>query len=116
MKSTTSAETMALLDGVEDCLLIAKIISELHGGKTLPVLSRVDCKNLRDAIYSSKNIEDKRLKIDLCTVRDYLRLGELSKVEFVETKCQLADTLTKTGADASKLIDAIQGCLPLLYE
>ena len=107
---------MALLDGVEDCLLIARLICELQNGLTLPVYSRVDCKNLRDSIYSSKTIEDKRLKIDLCTMRDYLRIGELMGVELVDTKSQLADTLTKTGADSGKLIEAIQGQLPLLLK
>ena len=55
----------------------------------------------------------KRLKIDLCTVRDYLRLGELTEVSLVDTKSQLADTLTKSGADAAKLKEAIQGHLPV---
>ena len=103
---------MALLDGVEDCLLIAKLIFELHRGLNLKIISRVDCKNLRDTIYSSKTIEDKRLKIDLCTARDYLRKGELSEVQLVDTRNQLADALTKTGVDCGKLIEAMQGRLP----
>ena len=79
----------------------------------LPVVAKVDCKNLRDSVYSSKTVEDKRLKIDLCTVRDYLRLGELSEVCLVNTKEQLADTLTKSGADPLNLKEAIQGRLPV---
>ena len=113
VKSTTSAETLALLDGIEDCFLIRQIISELFNGLTLPVFAKVDCKNLHDSVYSSKTVEDKRLKIDLCTVRDYLRLGELTEVSLVDTKSQLADTLTKSGADAAKLKEAIQGHLPV---
>jgi len=46
-------------------------------------------------------------------VRDYLRLGELHAVELVDTRSQLADTLTKTGADSTKLIEAVQGRLPI---
>ena len=113
VKSTTSAETLALLDGIEDCLLIKQIISEMCNGLMLPVIANVDCKNLRDSVYSSKTVEDKRLKIDICTVRDYIRLGELSEVKLVDTNNQLADTLTKSGADATKLKYAIQGRLPV---
>lgn len=113
VKSTTSAETLALLDGIEDCLLIRKIVGELTNGLVLSVIANVDSKNLRDSVYSSKTVEDKRLKIDLCTVRDYLRLKELSEVRLVDTKNQLADTLTKSGADATKLKAAIQGQLPV---
>ena len=116
VKSTTSAETMALLDGIEIGMLISKLINEMYGGLLLPVFARVDCKNLKDSLYSSKTIEDKRLKIDVCTVRDYLRLGELHAFELVDTKSQLADTLTKTGADSTKLIEAVQGRLPITSE
>ena len=112
VKSTTSAETMALLDGVEDCFLIAKLVCEMNQGLMLQVFARVDCKNLKDSLYSSKTIEDKRLKIDLCTARDYLRKGELTGVDLVDTKSQLADALTKTGVDCAKLIEAMQGRLP----
>ena len=111
VKSTTGAETMALLDGVEDCLLMQRVLSELFNGKVVPVVAKVDCKNLHDSVYSSKTVEDKRLKIDLCTIRDYLRLGELSEVCLVNTKEQLADTLTKSGADPARLKEAIQGRL-----
>ena len=56
-------------------------------------------------------VEDRRLKIDIGTVRDYLRLGELSEVKLVDTKNQLDDILTKSGDGACKLRAAIQGQL-----
>ena len=104
---------LALLDGIEDCLLIKQIISEMCNGVMLPVIANVDCENLRNSVHSSKAVKYKRLKIDICTVRDYIRLGELSEVKLVDTKNQLADTLTKSGADATKLKNAIQGQLPV---
>ena len=73
VKSTLSAETMALLDGVENCYLLKVMLNEIHGQDlTLPITALVDSKSLKDALYSSKTIEDKRLKTDLCVLRDYL--------------------------------------------
>ena len=73
----------------------------------LPILGKTDSQSLVDSVYSSKTLEDDRVKVDICVLRDYLRIGELEHIEWVDTKFQLADCLTKSGASSQKLLDAL---------
>ena len=76
----------------------------------LPIQAFSDSKSLVDSVHSSKTLEDNRLKIDICVLRDYLRLGEVEQIGWVDTKEQLADSLTKSGASAQNLLDALSYC------
>ena len=115
VKSTLSAETMALLDGVENCFLLKTMLQEMHDENLpLPITAFVDSKSLKDAIYSSKTLEDKRLKIDICVLRDYLNNKELNDVCWVDTSQQLADPLTKMGANTAKILQVMEGSSRLL--
>ncbi len=77
---------MALLDGVHNCFLLKMMLQEMRGEDLpLPVTAFVDTKSLRGALYSSKTLEDERLKIDICVLRDYLNNQELNSVRRVDT-------------------------------
>ena len=108
VKSTLAAETLALMAGVECAFLCRTTIKELVGIKEgLPILAKTDSRSLVDSARSSKTLEDDRLKVDICVLRDYLRLGELEQIDWVDTKDQLADSLTKSGASSHKLLEAL---------
>ena len=108
VKSTSAAETLALMEGVESAFLCKTTIKELLDLDTgLQIRSYSDSKSLVDSVYSSKTLEDNRLKIDICVLRDYLRLGEIESIEWVDTKQQLADSLTKSGASAENLLEVL---------
>ena len=68
-----------------------------------------DNKSLYETVHSTKSIEDKRLKIDICILRQVLSNGEIHSIEWVETKKQIADSLTKGGASTKKLLDILNG-------
>ena len=109
MKSTLAAETLALLDGAEASILIAAMLTEiLNLQRNRPIVRCfVDNRSLVDAVYSTKVIEDKLLRINMAVLRDLLLRRELHDVSWVPTSCQLADALTKKGADAEPLIEAV---------
>ena len=109
VKSTLAAETLALLDGAEASILLAAMISELLNlqGHRPIVKCFVDNRSLVDAVYSTKVIEDRLLRINMAMLRDLLARRELHEVTWVPTSCQLADALTKRGADAEPLIEAV---------
>ena len=109
VKSTLGAETMALMTGVENCILFSAVVNELYQMSiNLSVYGVTDSKSLFDAVYSSKTLEDSRLKIDVAVLRDYLRKNEVKAIGWVATVDQLADALTKSGASTKKLVEAIQ--------
>ena len=107
VKSTLSAEAMALLEGAESSVYLARILSEISGCRPLKIRCFVDNKSLVDALYSSRSVDDKRLRIDLAVLRDMLEHGDIAEVTWVETSQQLADCLTKKGASAEQLRAAV---------
>ena len=103
VKSTLAAETLALVEGAEVSFYIASILKEMTRTKEIPIKCKVDNKSLVDALSSSKQVDDKRLRIDIAVLDDMLERKEINQVSWVDTKCQLADCLTKRGASTEKL-------------
>ena len=107
VKSTLSAETMALLDCAESAVYINHILSELTGCQPLKINCFVDNKSLVDALQSTNVIEDRRLRIDMAVIRCMLEKREIHSVSWVATSKQLADCLTKRGASTMLLRAAL---------
>ena len=107
VKSTLSAEAMALLECAEAAVYIAGILHELSGGERCRIRCFVDNKSLVDALKSCKQVEDRRLRIDIAVLRNMLERGEVEEVSWVDTSLQLADCLTKKGASSRQLRAAV---------
>ena len=107
VKSPLSAEALALVDGLDTTYLINSMVSELLNNdmqlKHLPVETFVDSKSLVDNIRSSKLLSEKRLRVDLASVRQSVERGEVS-VTWILRSEQLADCLTKIGASSVELL------------
>ena len=56
---------------------------------------------------SKKNVDDKRLRIDLAILRDLLQKKEVSSIQWIDTHGQLANCLTKKGASPAQVLAAI---------
>ena len=104
---TLAAETMALLDGAEASIYVSYIISDIMNIERLPIHCYVDNKSLVDSLYSSHQVDEKRLRIDLAVIDDMLQKSEITKVHWVDTTQQLANCMTKRGASSTRLMEAI---------
>ena len=80
VKSTLAAETLALVDCVDTALYIKWILSELSGWKKMPI-NYVGTKSLFDSLNSTKNVNDRRLRIDLTVLSDMLERRELNSMK-----------------------------------
>lgn len=107
VKSTLAAETLALLDGAEAAYFLGKMISDIFMIPVPPIICNTDNKSLLDALYTSKQVDDRRLRIDIAVLQDMIERGELQKVNWVSTADQLADALTKKGVPMERLKSAI---------
>ena len=108
VKSTLAAETLALVEGAEVSFYIASIIKEITKMKEeMPIQCKVDNKSLVDALSSSKQVDDRRLRIDIAVLDEMLEKKEIHNVFWVDTTSQLADCLTKRGASTEKLRAAL---------
>ena len=112
VKSTLAAETMALLEGTECCFLIKSTLLGILGLSNDTNLLRIkaitDNKSLYDAVHSTKTIEDKRLKVDICALRDMMQRKEIHNVEWIESDNQISYSFTTAGGSSSKLIAGIE--------
>ena len=66
-----------------------------------------DNRNLVNAVYSSTNLEDKRLVLDISILRDMIERRELTELKWVATDQQLADVFTKQGASCKLLLNVM---------
>ena len=102
VKSAMAAETMALLEGAEYAMLMKVLIKEITR-VDVPITCITDNKSLCEAVKGTSVIEDKRLYIDICSLRQMLVNGEIC-VTLTSSKEQLADCLTKGTASSDNLL------------
>ena len=105
-RSTLAAEAMSLVEGLEECLYLKEVMKEL--GFVLPIVAFVDNKSLQDSIYSSKLVDDKRLRIDIASLQQLCALNKVEEVKWCPGEKQLANALTKRGASAHQLLNVLR--------
>ena len=110
-----AAETMAMLESAEYAVLLKALITEIYAldDTQIPITCIIDNKSLSDAVVSTKIIEDKRLYVDICSLRDMLSHKEINEVKWTTSDKQLADCLTKGTASPEHLMQVIAGGEPL---
>ena len=96
VKSTLTAETLALQELIEVAYMMSftRNLRLVQQNEVLPVKCVTDSKSSLDAVYSSKTLTEKRLKIELCAICESLEKREIQSVTWVNSSDQLADCLT----------------------
>ena len=111
VSSTLGAETLALHDACDEAIYLNAILSEtIFDSKhpRLKIFSVIDNKSLHDNIHSTKQVQEKRLRINIAEIRRMLQDNDVSSIKWVESKLQLADVLTKRGVDPQNILHVIQ--------
>ena len=82
VKSTTAAEALSLVNGLEKAVYLQVIICNMFNihPREIPIEAIIDNKNLHSIIYSTKLISEKRLGIDIATIKEMLSQGEVNKI------------------------------------
>ena len=106
-RSTLTAETMALLEVSETCYWLSHIIKELIDDSLETTEIFTDNKSLYEAAHSTTSVEEKRLRVDIAAIRQSVLRKEFN-LKWIDTKQQLADSLTKQGADVTKLLETLR--------
>jgi hypothetical protein len=118
VRSTLAAETMALQEAVEEVTCVRQMIMQLMPKHNFPVICKVDNKSLVDSLYSSCNsTEEKSLRINIASLKQAISRKDIESVGWVEAKDQLADSMTKRGANSINLLAILQaGRMPDIYD
>lgn len=113
VNSTLAAECLAAVEAADTCILWRALLEEFlclpSGYMKISVLC--DNRSLVDAVHSSTSVENKRLQIDVSILREMVKKGELYQFKWLDTKHQVANALTKSGASADYLLTVLKGTL-----
>jgi transposase InsO family protein len=107
VRSTMAAECLALVEALEDALFIQQVLQQITN-LTHPVVGVTDHRGLTEAVRSTKMIDDKRLRIDVASLKELLKQGKVQEIRLCPTSEQLADCLTKRTANSQKLLKVLQ--------
>ena len=105
VNNTMAAETLAMVKALDSAFLISSLLSELlyEGKKKIQLEAITDSEALYESSYATKSVKDRRLRIDLSIIREYI-INEKLVISWVPSGYQVADCLTKEGVDDSKLL------------
>ena len=114
VRNTLSSEALALADGIDCASSVATLYNELisnkstpEGGTCIPIKCVIDNKDLYEALHSTKNVSERRLRLEISYIKEMIQKGDLT-VHWVETNEQIANVLTKHGACAQKLLECLK--------
>lgn len=95
-------------EGLESALYYRKLLEEIcHlDSDKVPITAFVDNKSVVEALKSTKMVDDKRLRIDIAAIKEIKNNNVL--VKWIPGKVQLANCLTKRGADGMQLLNILQ--------
>ena len=120
VNSTLAAESLALIDGIHASLLVRELIvtvTNINSDK-LEIMCIVDNKSAVLAANTTTNVSDKRLLRDIATIKELVNSKEVKRIEWLPGDQQLANVLTKRGANGYDLWKVVQsgdlsGFLPI---
>ena len=94
--------TLVLRDALDEAIYLASIMTELYCNNyrvnELPVVAYTDNKLLHENLHSTKQVREKRLRIDMAEIRRTLNTDDIHRIIWLPTELQLANALTKRGA------------------
>src|ERR1700755_1664326 len=108
-RSTIEAEAIGLIEGIEAGIFLSECWLEMMGGDRLKVKVYTDSKTLKTAIYSETKVLSKNLRIDLAWIKWVLEMEKIEGVEWVTTKCQIADVFTQGRVDSNLIKEYVEG-------
>ena len=105
-----AAETLIQVEATEACFWLANLLSEMLYCK--PNDDKNECytdnHQLYHSVYSIRPIQDKRLRTEIALLREMINKKEITKINWIENKYQIADCLTKYEASSEKLVNTLK--------
>ena len=80
---------------------------EVNTQNPIKINAYIDNQSLHDLLHNTKHALEKRLVLDISSLREMIDRKEVT-VTWVDNKKQLSDVLTKAGSPPSVLLDIVQ--------
>ena len=88
--------------------MLLEIYKKESHSKIFPIHCFTDSKSLLDSVHSTKTLKEKRMKVDVCIIREMLEKHEINSINWCASEKQLADCLTKATSSPNKLISILK--------
>ena len=76
--------------------------------KNIQIECFTDNHQLYDSVYSTRPIQDKRLYTEIALSREMINKKDITKINWIKNKYQIADCLTKYRASSEKLLNTLK--------
>ena len=93
------------MDGIDFCVWMKCLLDEIFIKGLERTISRTDHEGLADAVYSTTPVTEKQLRVEIAALREQIQ-NRTIEVEWISKTLQIADPLTKQGANPELLIRA----------
>ena len=108
VRSTLAAETLAFIDGSETGIYLSELFTEIYCLKSrLNIKGITDNKSLFQTSNTTKNVDDKRLRVEISMIRQMLERKEIEIIH-VKSENNLSNALTKKGASTKTLLATLK--------
>ena len=108
MSSTLEAESLSLKEALNNAIYLGSFISELLYDdfrlNKIPIEGFTDNQPTEQSIRSTKQVSEKRLRIDIGEIQRLLEDKEIQDVKWISKEKQLADGLTKRDVNMDDLL------------
>ena len=107
--STLAAEALSLKSSIDHGIYLRAMLAEILGTDILeiPIRAHTDSNNLYQAVYSTKFVDDKKLRLDIAQIQEAVS-EENVQVIWIKAEEMLADCLTKKGVNGDLLMEALE--------
>ena len=80
---------------------------------SIPLTAYRDNKSVTEAVFSIKLVDDKRLRVDIAAIREFIKTNDIHQIKWCAGDIQLANCMTKQGTSGYQLLNVLQcGKLP----
>ena len=116
--SSLAGECYALNSLLGEMIYMKSILVQIFGRRmdNLPCIAFTDCRNLHEAVRSTKLVDDSWIITDVAVIKDALSSGDITELRLCSSERMLANCLTKNGACGSELMEIMENGLYKLGE
>ena len=108
VSSTLEAEALSLKEALSDAIYLGSFLSELicddFTTNKIPIEAYTDNKPTEQNIRSTKQVQEKRLRIDIGEIQRLIEEKEIHDVHWISKENQLADGLTKRDVEMDNVL------------
>ena len=93
VRSTIAAEALSLQEGLEAGFYYRTMVEEILGvpSKSIGITAYTDNKSVIEAVFSTKLVDDKRLRVDIAAIQEFLETNDINKIKWCAGDNQLAN-------------------------